>query len=147
MPRALAIARFALLEYPLSPIAARGTMSGPMSSNVWKCVQSEACPPVRSKAIRAPQPSALAWILVVNPPRDRPRAWPFCPLLPQPLTHGRAQSWNQTSGSDAQTGSSMPACRKRLQKNLPCSTTQTASTHCSTSHIPSEAPASVHSPP
>lgn len=74
MPRALAAARLALLEYPLSAMAARGDMSGPMSSRVSKCVQSEASPPVRSKAMISPEASDFAWIFVVKPPRERPSA-------------------------------------------------------------------------
>ncbi|MDQ3560677.1 MAG: hypothetical protein M3453_16125 [Pseudomonadota bacterium] len=66
MPRARAAVRLALLEYPLSPMAARGVMSGPMSSSVTKCGASAFSPPVRWKAISAPDLSDLASIFVVN---------------------------------------------------------------------------------
>jgi len=65
---------FALLEYPLSPMAARGATSGPMSSKMGKYGASAFSPPVRSKPIMAPDASDLAWIFVVKPPRERPSA-------------------------------------------------------------------------
>ena len=55
-------------------------MSGPMPSRISKCRLSEASPPVRLKAIKFPQASALAWIFVVNPPRERPRLDFFAPF-------------------------------------------------------------------
>src|SRR3954470_16594587 len=64
-------------------------MSGPRSSRIEKCRLSLACPGVRSKAIGRPPKSVLRWILVEKPPRERPRAWPFCPLLRRPPTHAR----------------------------------------------------------
>jgi hypothetical protein len=45
MPRASSAARFASLSYPLSVIAMRGRMSGPMSSDVSNCGLSLASPP------------------------------------------------------------------------------------------------------
>src|SRR3954452_11753900 len=62
-------------------------MSGPRSSRIEKCRLSLACPGVRSKAIGRPPKSVLRWILVEKPPRERPRAWPFCPLLSRLPTH------------------------------------------------------------
>src|SRR4029077_10761542 len=61
-------------------MAARGAMSGPRSRRIGKCRLSLACPGVRSKAMGRPPKSVLRWILVEKPPRERPRAWPCCPL-------------------------------------------------------------------
>ncbi len=47
MPRARAAARLAWLSYPLSVIAMRGRISGPMSIDVSNSVLSLTCPPVR----------------------------------------------------------------------------------------------------
>src|SRR3954471_24719030 len=55
-------------------------MSGPRSSRVSKLRLSLASPPVRWKARGSPSRSHLRWILVENPPRERPSAWPLCPL-------------------------------------------------------------------
>src|SRR5712671_1637700 len=82
MPRASAATRLVWLSYPLSVIAMRGRMSGPMSSDVSNCVLSLASPPVRWKSRGLPSKSVLRWILVENPPRERPNAWRCCPLLP-----------------------------------------------------------------
>src|SRR3954469_3454295 len=59
MPRASAAARLAWLSYPLSVIAMRGRMSGPMSSDVSNCVLSLASPPVRWKSSGLPSRSVL----------------------------------------------------------------------------------------
>lgn len=94
IPRALAAVRLAILESPLSPMATRGVISGPISSSVVKCGASGFSPPVSSKAIIVPEASDLAWVFVVNPPRDRPRAWPCGPLLQpqlQPLLDQEAE--------------------------------------------------------
>ena len=74
MPRASAATRFAWLSYPLSVIAMRGRMSGPMSSDVSNCVLSLASPGVRWKSRGRPSRSVLRWIFVEKPPRERPRA-------------------------------------------------------------------------
>src|SRR6202158_2589907 len=55
-------------------------MSGRMSSRISKLRLSLASPPVRGKASGNPSKSVFRWILVENPPRERPRAWPSCPL-------------------------------------------------------------------
>src|ERR1700687_3250905 len=55
-------------------------MSGRMASRISKLRLSLASPPVRWKAIGKPSKSVFRWILVENPPRERPRAWPSCPL-------------------------------------------------------------------
>ena len=47
IPRSRQAARLALESYPLSVIAARGLISGPMSSEVFSCVLSLTSPPVR----------------------------------------------------------------------------------------------------
>ena len=39
----------------------------------------------------SPEASDLAWIFVVKPPRERPSAWPSCPLLHRRPTHARAR--------------------------------------------------------
>src|SRR3954454_14008227 len=67
-------------------------MSGPRSSRIEKCRLSLACPGVRSKAIGRPPKSVLRWILVEKPPRERPRAWPFCPLLGRRPTHAERRA-------------------------------------------------------
>jgi hypothetical protein len=82
MPRASAAARLAWLSYPLSVIAMRGRMSGPMSSDVSNCVLSLTSPPVRWKSRGLPSRSVLRWILVEKPPRERPSAWRCCPFCP-----------------------------------------------------------------
>jgi hypothetical protein len=79
IPRARAAARLAWLSYPLSVIAMRGRMSGPMSSEISNCVLSLASPPVRWKSRGLPSRSVLRWILVEKPPRERPNAWRCCP--------------------------------------------------------------------
>src|ERR1700716_247091 len=55
-------------------------MSGPMSSRISKLRLSLASPPVRWKASGRPSKSNFRWILLENPPRERPRACPSCPL-------------------------------------------------------------------
>lgn len=40
-------------------------------------------PGVRANAIGRPRPSAKQWILLVNPPRERPMAWIQAPLFRQ----------------------------------------------------------------
>src|SRR5437868_8553702 len=55
-------------------------MSGPMSSRISKLRLSLASPPVRWKVSGKPSKSNFRWILVEKPPRERPRACPFCPL-------------------------------------------------------------------
>lgn len=50
MLRFRAASRLALLSYPLSPIAARGSALGPRSSRIGNCGASPFSPPVRSKA-------------------------------------------------------------------------------------------------
>src|SRR3977135_1682266 len=55
-------------------------MSGPMSSRISKLRLSLASPPVRWKASGRPSKSNFRWILLENPPRERPRARPSCPL-------------------------------------------------------------------
>src|SRR5437763_7186401 len=82
MPRASAAARLAWLSYPLSVIAMRGRMFGPMSSDVSNWVLSLASPPVRWKSRGLPSRSVLRWILVEKPPRERPNAWRCCPFCP-----------------------------------------------------------------
>ena len=59
---------------PLSVMAARGKISGPMSSRSSKLRLSLASPPVRWKASGKPSRSTLRWILVEKPPRERPSA-------------------------------------------------------------------------
>ena len=74
IPRSRQATRLAFESYPLSVIAARGLMSGPMSSDVFSCVLSLTSPPVKWKAIGRPLKSVLTWILHENPPRERPSA-------------------------------------------------------------------------
>lgn len=74
MPRDRAASRLALLAYPLSPTAARGSTSGPSPSRIEKCGASPFSPPVRSKARGLPSKSVFRWILVEKPPRERPSA-------------------------------------------------------------------------
>src|SRR2546421_10408956 len=82
MPRASAAARLAWLSYPLSVIAMRGRMFGPMSSDVSNWVLSLASPPVRWKSRGLPSRSVLRWILVRSrraSGRTLGAAAPFCP--------------------------------------------------------------------
>src|SRR4051812_16973155 len=81
MPRTSAAARLVWLSYPLSVIATRGRMSGPISSDVSNSVLSLASPPVRWKSRGLPSRSVLRWIFVEKPPRERPNDWCccFCP--------------------------------------------------------------------
>jgi hypothetical protein len=58
----------------LSVIAARGLMSGPISSEVFNCVLSLTSPPVRWNASGRPPKSVLRWILHEKPPLERPSA-------------------------------------------------------------------------
>jgi hypothetical protein len=81
MPRLRAASRLALAPQPLSVITARGLMSGPMPSRVSNWRLSLASPLVRWKSSGRPSKSVFRWILVENPPRERPRAWPSCPPL------------------------------------------------------------------
>jgi hypothetical protein len=73
IPRSRQASRFAFESYSRSVIAARGLMSGQMSSDVFSCALSLTSPPVGWKAIGRPAKSVLRWILHENPPRDRPR--------------------------------------------------------------------------
>ena len=50
IPRSRQASRFAFESYPLSVIAARGLMSGPMSSDIFSCVLSLTSPPVKRNA-------------------------------------------------------------------------------------------------
>src|SRR4051794_1153843 len=85
MPRTSAAARLVWLSYPLSVIATRGRMSGPISSDVSNSVLSLASPPVRWKSRGLPSRSVLRWIFVEKPPRERPNDWCCCPcILPLP---------------------------------------------------------------
>ncbi len=109
MPRARAAARFASLSYPLSVIAMRGRISGPMSSEVSNCVLSLASPPVRWKSSGLPSRSVLRWILVEKPPRERPNAWRCCPLLRPRPKRGRALSCCRRIGPGVRSGCIRPA--------------------------------------
>src|SRR4051812_47681113 len=80
MCRSRAAWRFGSASYPLSVSAALGVMSGPISSRISSCRLSLASPLVRWMARGKPSKSVLRWILVENPPRERPSAWPCCPL-------------------------------------------------------------------
>ncbi len=59
---------------------------------------SLASPPVRWNASGKPSKSVFRWILLENPPRERPRAWFACPLLRPPPRHARAPRSNRPSG-------------------------------------------------
>src|SRR3954471_1354972 len=83
-------------------------MSGPSSSRVAKLRLSLAWPPVRWTARGRPLKSHFRWILVENPPRERPSAWPLCPLLRQPPRRGRARSSIRPSEQGAQCCWSRP---------------------------------------
>ena len=69
-----------MASYPLSPMAARGRMSGPASSRIGHCGLSLASPPVSSNASGRSWKSVFRWILVEKPPLERPSAWPDCPM-------------------------------------------------------------------
>ncbi len=106
------------LSYPLSVIAMRGRMSGPMSSDVSNWVLSLASPPVRWKSRGLPSRSVLRWILVEKPPRERPNAWRCCPLLLRQPKHGRALSCCRRTGSNGPSGCIPPAV-ERMPRILP----------------------------
>ena len=72
------------------PAAASGAMTRSSASNALSAISVSACiegrrwsaptrscasPPVRKKLTGLPSASTRAWILVLNPPRDRPIAW------------------------------------------------------------------------
>lgn len=78
----------------------------------------------------SPEASDLAWIFVVNSPRERPSACPCCPLLLRLPTHGHARWSSRTSGRDERYRSSTRACRSRLRRRRPCSTGQSGFTRC-----------------
>src|ERR1051325_8498616 len=59
------------------------------SAGAW--VTSPACPGVRMKRKGRPSWSASMWILVVSPPRERPRAWLWPPLSGRRLLVGADQ--------------------------------------------------------
>ena len=50
IPLARAAARFEALSYPLSVMAMRGQISGPMSNDISNCMLSLTSPPVRWKS-------------------------------------------------------------------------------------------------
>lgn len=56
------------------PAPDRGTLKASMTSS--KTVESLTSPGVTTTARGSPRPSQARWTLVVNPPRDRPSAWP-----------------------------------------------------------------------
>jgi hypothetical protein len=57
----------------------RSKSNAAIKSSAW--VMSWRCPPVSRKRSGLPKASTQAWILVLNPPRLRPRAWFSCPPL------------------------------------------------------------------
>src|SRR5205814_1587999 len=63
--------------------------------------------------------SNFRWILVEKPPRERPRACPFCPLLRPLPRHGRARSSNRPSGRGERCRSFPPKGRDRLENAPP----------------------------
>lgn len=55
-------------------VSAMTVCTGSPSSRSAARLTSPACPGVSSKRARCPSPSTSAWILVLSPPRERPRA-------------------------------------------------------------------------
>lgn len=89
MPRLRSQVRIALELWPLSPMTwsgrirrrpgpIRGTRIVSITAVNW--VQSLVLPPVSANASGRPKPSHARWILLVSPPRDRPRAGPGPPF-------------------------------------------------------------------
>ncbi len=58
--------------------------TAPVSSRAGRAVLSWRSPPLREKVTGRPWPSARTWILVENPPRERPRASLWIPLFRRP---------------------------------------------------------------
>jgi hypothetical protein len=142
MPRRRAACRFALASYPLSQTMARGVISGPMSARTLNCGQSLAWLPVRWKSSGRPCLSHLMWILVPNPPRDRPRAWLSCPLLPPRRRHAHGLTCCRTFGSVRRSGCTLPAPGRTLRRPQTATVAKTASRPCSRDRIRPEAHAS-----
>ena len=73
--------RRALLSYALSAMTWLGWKP---SRRAGACGASPHWPGVRMTRTGRPRLSTARWILVVNPPRDRPRAWFWSPLFRSP---------------------------------------------------------------
>jgi len=90
IPRRLGYQRMRLLLYALSaatlPGLRRGRPTGRgtriLSNTASNCVQSARWPSVMSSESGRQRPSALRWILAVNPPRERPSPSPPAPPPP-----------------------------------------------------------------
>ena len=130
-------ARMRSMLYALSPATRFGRQRGrprgcgirTASISVSNCVDSCACPAVASMASGRPRPSVTMCNFVLNPPRERPRAWsrgswapPFCPLRRQPgwlgcsfrpRTTGPSRSGPPCPAGSAGPGASDPRCHRR----------------------------------
>jgi hypothetical protein len=84
------IARMKSLSKARSAITPLGDR--PLSSS-GAVMLSGACPPVMMKSNGRPSASTRAWILVVSPPRERPRAWSLAPLFRSLPADGREPGW------------------------------------------------------
>lgn len=109
IPRWRRVWRNPRLLYPLSPTNRLGRSRGrpgparltwPRFSKSSTTVASCCWPGVRTKAINWPLPSTRTWILVLNPPRPRPKASACGVLfLPPRRVGGRGQSTHPQSVS------------------------------------------------
>ena len=122
--------------YALSPATRPGRHRGrprgcgirTASIRVSNCVDSCLWPAVASTASGRPWPSVTKCSFVLNPPRERPRAWsrgswapPFCPLRRRPdwlgwsfhrHTIGPTRSDLPDPGESAGPGASDPRCHR-----------------------------------
>ena len=122
--------------YALSPAIRLGRERGrprgcgirTASISVANCVDSCLWPAVASTASGRPRPSVTRCSFVLNPPRERPRAWsggssgpPFSPHQPLPglpesscrrCTTGPSRSDLPDPGESAGPGASDPRCRR-----------------------------------
>jgi hypothetical protein len=71
----------------------------PWASNWGRALCSWRWPAVTTKVTGLPRPSARTWILVLNPPRLRPRAWSPPPFWPPLHVGGPAPRSRRRSGS------------------------------------------------
>ncbi len=88
--------------------------AGRRSSSSAPALQSATCPPVRRKARGRQKWSVSAWIVVVRPPRERPRAW-----LCSPFSSCRAAVRFHGGGIDQPLRRRAASLCKRLEQRDP----------------------------
>lgn len=146
------------LLYPLSPTSRFGCRRGrpgparltwPRVNKSSATVASCCWPGVKTKVINFPLPSTRTWILVLSPPRPRPKASASGELfLPPPRVGGLAQSSHPQNGSPSSTrraGRRSSEARSRgVPTRPPYANAETGCKRWSISHSAPANPARAH---